>query len=60
MCLKVDLSKAFDSVRWNFIKDAPVAMHFPAKMINWILECVIDPAFSIPINENPCGFSMAG
>lgn len=63
MCLKLDLSRAFDSVRWKFLEVAMEHLNFPRKMINWILECVRNPAFSVIVNDfsvivndKPCGF----
>lgn len=55
LCLKIDLSKAFDSVSWKFLQ-ALSAMGFPLIFIQWIMECVRQPAFSIIINGKPCEF----
>ena len=38
--LKIDISKAHDKVRWNFLKAVLVVMKFDSKWINWIMECV--------------------
>lgn len=56
MCLKLDLCKAFDSVRWDFVKSALIALNFPSKIIKLILECIKEPAFSILINGEACDF----
>lgn len=50
------LNKAFDSIRWDFLEDALATLNFPQFGIKWILECVLQPGFSIIINGKPCGF----
>lgn len=56
MCLKIDLSKAFDFVRWEFLQAALLAMNFPSTLVGWIMSCVTRPAFSVLINGAPCGY----
>lgn len=38
--LKVDLRKAFDSLRWDFILRVLEAAHFPRIFIIWIQQCI--------------------
>ena len=38
--LKIDMSKAYDRLNWNFLKVVLIAMKFDAKWIKWIMECV--------------------
>lgn len=54
--LKVDLRKAFDSVRWDFIISALRALAIPERFIHWISECISTPSFSISVNGNSDGF----
>ncbi|KAK1258252.1 hypothetical protein QJS04_geneDACA012762 [Acorus gramineus] len=54
--IKVDLRKAFDSIRWPFIYNVLKGMNFPSKWIMWIKECIETPKFSILINGSPNGF----
>lgn len=56
MYLEIDLSNAFDSVRWDFIKFALAAVHLPPKVINWILQCGTEPFFSFLVNGVSYGF----
>lgn len=63
MAPKIDLSKTFDReknlfdrVKWNFLRSALRALNFSKTFINWIMQCVTSPAFSILVNENPCSF----
>lgn len=54
--LKVDLRKAFDSVRWDFIISALRALLVPEKFINWIHQCISTPTFSVSVNGSNGGF----
>lgn len=54
--LKVDLRKAFDSVRWDFIISALRALLVPEKFINWIHQCISTPTFSISVKGSTGGF----
>ncbi|KAG7559344.1 ABC transporter type 1 transmembrane domain superfamily [Arabidopsis thaliana x Arabidopsis arenosa] len=54
--LKVDLRKAFDSVRWDFVSASLKALGLPERFIGWIMECVSTPSFSISINGHSKGY----
>lgn len=54
--LKIDLQKAFDSVRWDFLFDVLHHLRFPPKFINLIRVCISTPKFSVKINGALCGF----
>ncbi|KAG7563624.1 Reverse transcriptase domain [Arabidopsis suecica] len=54
--LKVDLRKAFDSVRWDFILSTLKAIGIREKYIGWITECICTPSFSICVNGQSHGF----
>ncbi|KAG7579890.1 Endonuclease/exonuclease/phosphatase superfamily [Arabidopsis thaliana x Arabidopsis arenosa] len=54
--LKVDLRKAFDSIRWDFVLATLRAVNFPENFIGWIKECICTPSFSISINGKSDGF----
>lgn len=54
--LKVDLRKAFDSIRWDFVLATLKAANFPEVFIGWIKECICTPSFSISINGKSDGF----
>lgn len=56
MCLKLDLCKAFDSIKWSFVKAALQCLNFPENVTNWIMACITEPAFSILSNGKSCGF----
>ncbi|KAL9292824.1 putative RNA-directed DNA polymerase [Arabidopsis thaliana] len=54
--LKVDLRKAFDSVRWDFIISALRALAVPEKFVCWINQCISTPYFSVMVNGSSSGF----
>ncbi|KAG7585341.1 Reverse transcriptase domain [Arabidopsis thaliana x Arabidopsis arenosa] len=54
--LKIDLRKAFDTVRWDFVLSTLSALGIPEKCIGWIRECVCTPTFSISVNGMSDGF----
>lgn len=56
IALKVDISKAFDSVRWDFLLQTLKAMQFPAAFVDCIRACITTPSFSLSINGVTSGF----
>ena len=54
--IKVDLKKAFDTVRWEFIFDLLLALRFPTRIIGWIRACITSPKFSLNIYGSLEGF----
>lgn len=54
--LKVDLRKAFDSVRWDFILASLRAIAIPEFFISLIQECLSTASFTISINGESGGF----
>jgi hypothetical protein len=58
--LKVDLMKAFDTVRWDFLLSVLNTVGFPDIVIRWIKECITTPRFSISINGELNGFFAGG
>lgn len=55
-CLKVDLSKAFDRMDWEFIKSLMPIYNFPPKFAHWIMGCITSAEFSIVLNGKGDGF----
>ena len=54
--LKIDLRKAFDSIRWDFVIAALKAINIPEKFVNWILTCISTASFSISVNGHTGGY----
>ncbi|XP_021857984.2 uncharacterized protein [Spinacia oleracea] len=51
--LKVDLSKAYDRVRWDFIIGILTKMEFPQLWIQWITKCISTVSYAILVNGEP-------
>ncbi|XXG62096.1 hypothetical protein AAC387_Pa05g0532 [Persea americana] len=45
MCIKLDLAKAYDSVRWDFLEAALRCLRFPKQIIKILMECVSGAKF---------------
>lgn len=50
---KVDLNKAYDRVRWDFLQKVLEEMNFPPKWVNWIMQCVTTVSYSVPVSGEP-------
>ena len=48
--LKIDLKKAYDSIRWGCILDILTAMGTPSLILRCIKACITTPKFSICVN----------
>src|SRR5688572_5489845 len=51
--LKLDFKKAYDSVKWSFLKMIMGKMGFGEKWIKWIMTCVSSVSLSILLNGSP-------
>lgn len=49
-CLKIDLSKAFDRMDWDFLSDILPLYGFPPLFCSWIMGCVKSAEFSLVFN----------
>jgi hypothetical protein len=47
---KLDLSKAYDRVDWDFLQGALLKMGFCQPWVNWIMACVRSVRFAVRIN----------
>ncbi|XP_062085745.1 uncharacterized protein LOC133791852 [Humulus lupulus] len=47
---KIDLSKAYDMLDWNFLEDILIEFRFPAKFIKWVMDCLKDPTYLLLMN----------
>jgi len=54
--MKVDLMKAYDSMRWDFVDATLIKMGFPRTVIDWIIVCVTSCQFSINVNGELAGY----
>lgn len=53
MAIKIDLSKAYDSLQWPFIEDTFRFFEFPHKLHNVIMTCVMTNSMQVLWNGQP-------
>eukprot|EP00253_Pinus_taeda_P026164 PITA_26164 len=53
MMIKLDLSKAYDRLNWNYLEKVLESFSFNRRWIDWIHSMVSSPNFSILVNGTP-------
>lgn len=53
MALKIDFEKAYDRLRWSFIRDTLLQMNLPILLIEVIMECVTSASLQVVWNGEP-------
>jgi hypothetical protein len=48
--LKLDMSKAYNRVEWNFLRDMMHKLGFATKWIDLIMECITLVSYHIKLN----------
>ncbi|KAI8563745.1 hypothetical protein RHMOL_Rhmol03G0132800 [Rhododendron molle] len=48
--IKLDLSKAYDRVQWDFVAEVMQAMGFDERWIHWVLQIVTTVSYSVTAN----------
>uniref|UniRef100_A0A803PLV2 Reverse transcriptase domain-containing protein n=1 Tax=Cannabis sativa TaxID=3483 RepID=A0A803PLV2_CANSA len=48
--LKIDLSKAYDTLDWSFLEELLKSYRFPTKFIHWIMVCLRDTSCVLMMN----------
>ena len=51
--LKIDLRKAYDTLKWDFIKDMLISLNFPSHFIKIVMICICTTQFSLILNGSP-------
>jgi len=54
--MKVDLMKAYDSTRWDFLLAILQTFGFPSCTVNWNGECISTTRFLVSIKRELHGF----
>ena len=54
--MKIDISKAFDSVQWSFVLRGLEAMEVPGKFIHGVRLCITTLSFSVQVNGELAGY----
>jgi hypothetical protein len=50
---KLDLTKAYDRVDWNFLEGARRRLGFHSTWVRWVMECVTTVRYSVQFNNVP-------
>ena len=56
MAIKLDVSKAYDRVEWEFLEKIMLRIDFPEQWVNLAMLTVHTASYSIIINGEPCGY----
>lgn len=47
MAIKINMEKAYDRLRWEFIKDTIEDAKLPSKLVRSIMHCVSSPTMQV-------------
>ncbi|CAN1771981.1 LINE-1 retrotransposable element ORF2 protein [Linum perenne] len=60
IAVKIDISKAFDRVEWDYLRMVLQKLGFTAKWVDWMLMCVTSVRYLISINSKEVGSVTPG
>ena len=56
MAVKLDISKAYEKVEWNFLEKIMLSLGFPAQWVDLAMSTVRSVSYSVIVNGEPCGY----
>jgi hypothetical protein len=60
VALKLDISKAYDRLDWDYLRDIMIQMGFSSRWVNWIMLCVETVDYSVLVNGASVGSIVPG
>ncbi|XP_062080364.1 uncharacterized protein LOC133785126 [Humulus lupulus] len=58
--MKIDISKAYDSIDWDFLENLLKALRFPGHFIKWIMVCLRGTSYCLLMNGRIQGCFQGG
>lgn len=59
LVLKLDLSKAYDRVKWDYLRLIILHIGIPYVIVKWIMSCVTYANYAVLVNGSPTRFFIA-
>ncbi|XP_038977290.1 uncharacterized protein LOC120107861 [Phoenix dactylifera] len=59
MGVKLDMERAYDRMRWDFVQQSLQEFGFPEAWIRWIMGCIRGPSFAILVNGTPSRYFVS-
>lgn len=53
MAMKFDMAKAYDRIKWSFVRSMLTLMRFTLPIVNSIMSCVSTVSYQVLINDQP-------
>ncbi|XP_058763304.1 uncharacterized protein LOC131636711 [Vicia villosa] len=60
IALKLDISKAYDKIDWNYLREVLTTMGFSQRWVKWIMLCVETVDYSVNLDSNKVGPIITG
>lgn len=60
VALKVDMSKAYDRINWEYLRRVMLRLGFDAKWVGWIMMCLESVKYKVLVNQESEGPILPG